>query len=160
MNKIEKSGMLVNADKEVVGWVNAGEEVEMKEGDVVVAHPKTAEKLGLAEQYKEMKAANKPAKAPKATADGEGKTRTRRVVPKTGAYTVVKTTAATLKEGEVAGERHAILTKLFDNTDFEDFWKDTPEKFEHPGRDGANKTFATTGLVSYAIDRGMIALAE
>jgi hypothetical protein len=108
-----------------------------------------------------MKAANKPVKAPKAaSADGEGKTRTRRVVPKTGAYTVVKTTAVNLKEGEEAGERHAILTKLFGNTDFATFWEGTPEKFEHPGRDGVAKSFATTGLVSYAIDRGMIALAE
>jgi hypothetical protein len=161
MSMIEKTGMLVNGAGEVLGWVNAGEECELKEGDVVVSHNKTAEKMGLTEKYTEMKAANKPVKAAKekSTADGESKPRTRKIIPKTGKYTVVKMTATRLKEGEEAGARHALLTKLFSNTSFEAFFDGAPEKFEHPGRDGVMKEHRTSSLVGYALDRGMIELA-
>lgn len=161
MSMIEKTGMLVNVDGEVLGWVNAGEECEMKEGDVVVSHPKTAEKLGLSSQYTEMKAANKPVKTKKVkaeSADG-AVARTRKVIPKTGNYTVLKATAAQLKEGEVAGVRNELLSKLLGGTSFEAFWEGAPEKFEHPGRDGTMKEHTTSGLVGYAIDRGMIEVA-
>ena len=158
---ILKTGMLVNGAGEVVGWVNAGEECEMKEGDVVVSHPKTAEKLGLAEQYAEMKAANKPVKTKKVTTESanDATPRIRKVIPKTGNYTVVKATAAQLKEGEVAGVRNELLSKLLNGTSFEAFWESVPEKFEHPGRDGTMKEHTTSGLVGDAIYRGMTDVA-
>lgn len=155
---IEKAGMLINAEKEVLGWVNAGDVIETKEGDIVVSHPKTAEKHGVAEQYATLKAENAPAKSKKAAAaDGDKAPRVRSVCPKTGSYTVVKARAADLKEGETAGERHAIFSKLLGGNDFEAFWDGTPETFQHPNRDGSEmKSFSTSGLVLYAIKRGMI----
>lgn len=158
METIDKAGMLVNANGEVIGWINAGDQVDIQEGDKIISHPKTAEKAGLLDQFKTLKAENAPKKATKVKAeDGEeGAKRSRRMAPKTGSYTVVKTTAAQLKEGEQSNQRHELLTKLFANTTFESFWEGTEEKFEHAGRDGSLKTFATSGLVCYAIDRGMI----
>ena len=157
MTKIEKAGMLVNAEKEVIGWVNAGDETELKEGDLVISHPKTAEKHGLLEQYAEMKAANAPKKEKKVKPEGEGKVRgPRTVCPKTGTYTVVKADAAVLKEGEESNARHEILSKLLNGSSFEAFWEGVPEKFEHLARDKSVKSFATSGLVVYAISRGMI----
>lgn len=158
MTKIEKAGMLINAEKAVIGWVNAGDEMDLNEGDLVVSHPKTAEKHGVAEQYVALKAENAPAKEKKAKkekAEGDA-TRTRKTCPMTGTYVVVKADAANLKEGEDATERHALLSKLLTGTSFDSFWKDAPEKFNHPARDGSEKTFSTSGLVLYAIDRGMI----
>lgn len=156
---VEKSGMLINAEKEIVGWVNAGDQIELKEGDLVVSHPSTAKKHGVLEQYNTMKADNAPKKEPKPKAEG-GATRTRTECPKTGIYEVAKAKAAELKEGEVAGPRHEILTKLLSGTSFEKFWEGTPETFEHPGREGDTKTFTTSGLVIYAIKRGMIVVKD
>lgn len=159
MTKIEKSGMLMNADKEVVGWVNAGDEVDLKEGDLVVSHPKTAEKHGVAEQFATMKAENAPKKERKAKTSTDGAKRTRSVCPRTGTYVVVKPDAAQLKEGETATVRNEILGKLLNGTSFDAFWADAPDTFEHPARSGEMKSFATSGLVNYAISRGMIEVA-
>ena len=71
MVTVEKAGMLVNAAGDVVGWVVAGAEVEMVEGDIVVTHHKSAEKAGLLEQFKALKEENKPAKAKKEAVEGE-----------------------------------------------------------------------------------------
>lgn len=146
---VEKAGVLVNKDKKVLGWVNKGDEVETKDGDTICSHPKTAEKLGIKEQYEALKAENAPKKEPKAKAEG---TRTRIAVPKEGTYTVVRKPGSADEDNE----RGRILTKLFSNTDFAVFFKDTPEKFSHPSREGEVKEFATTGLVAYCIKRGMI----
>ena len=151
---VEKSGVLVNANKEVIGWVNKGDTVEIKDGDTVCSHPKTAEKLGIKEQFEALKAENAPKKEPKEKK--EGATRTRIAVPKTGTYTVVRAVAAETKEGEAPTERDTILAKLFGNTSFEKFWDGMQEKFTHPSRTGEAKEFATSGLVAYAIKRGMI----
>jgi hypothetical protein len=45
---------------------------------------------------------------------------------------------------------------LASNTDFAAFWAAAPAKFNHAGRDGVTKEFATSGFVAYAINRGMI----
>lgn len=156
MITVEKAGMLINANKEVIGWVNKGDAVELAEGDLVVSHPKTAEKHGVTEQYATLKAENAPAKVKKEKADGEGKTRTRTVCPTTGTYTVVKADAAKTKEGEEPSVRNDLLGKLLSGNSFEAFWANAPESFDHPARDGSTKTFKTSGLVVYAINRGMI----
>lgn len=158
MIEVNTSGMLVNSDKEVIGWVNKGDNVELKNGDSIVSHHKTAEKMGLLEKFNEMKAENKPVKAPKAPkADGEGKVRSPRVaVPKTGTYTVVKI-AAMPEEGDTS-ERAVILRKLLTGTSFDAFWDGVAEKFSHPTRAGEMQEFATSGLVGYAIRRGMITI--
>ena len=62
----EKAGMLVGGDKEngfnVIGWVLAGDEYDCdtESGEALVTHHKTAEKLGLGDVFKEMKAENAP----------------------------------------------------------------------------------------------------
>lgn len=149
---VEKAGVLVNANKEVVGWVNKGDEITTKDGDTICSHPKTADKLGIREQYDTLKAENAPKKEPKAPKEGG---RTRIAVPKSGTYTVVRKPAS----AEEDNERGRLLAKLFGGNDFEDFWKGTPEKFVHPSRTGEAKEFATSGLVAYTIKRGMIEVA-
>ena len=156
----EKAGMLVGGDKEngfnVIGWVLAGDEYDCdtEAGEALVTHHKTAEKLGLGDVFKEMKAENAPSKAKKVTADGEKKTRApRKAVPKEGTYTVLK--AETLVSGDDC-ERKEIAQLLASNTDFAAFWAAAPAKFNHAGRDGVTKEFATSGFVAYAINRGMI----
>ena len=149
----EKAGMLVNKEGEVVTWILANDEYDSQEGDVLVTHHKTAEKMGLGDVFKEMKAENAPKKAAK-VADGEKKARApRTVVPKEGTYTVLK--AETLTAGEDC-ERKVIANLLASNTDFAKFWESAPAKFNHVGRDGTAKEFATSGFVAYAIKRGMI----
>lgn len=157
----EKAGMLVGGDKEngfnVIGWVLAGDEYDCdtEAGEALVTHHKTAEKLGLGDVFKEMKAENAPSKAPK-VADGEKKARApRKAVPKEGTYTVLK--AETLTAGDDC-ERKEIAKLLASNTDFAAFWAAAPSKFNHVGRDEVMKEFATSGFVAYAINRGMISV--
>lgn len=146
----EKSGMLINDEKEVIGWVLAGDEYDCKEGDQLVTHHKTAEKLGLGDVFKEMKAENAPKKETKAV---DGKPRSpRKPVPTTGTYTVVK--PDTLK-GEPC-ERTNIAQLLADNTDFATFWEKAPKTFKHVNRAGEEVEFKTSGFVAYAIKRGII----
>lgn len=144
----EKSGLHVNADNEVIGWVTKGSDVEMKEGDTLIVSAKTAQNRGLADVYAELKEQNKPAKVKK-----EGG-RARIAVPTTGTYTVVKNDFAA---GE-ACERQTIAQLLADNTSFADFWAKAPAKFTHVGRNGESKEFATSGFVGYCIRRGMISV--
>lgn len=157
----EKAGMLVGGNKEdgfnVIGWVLAGDEYDCEEGETLVTHHKTAEKLGLGNVFKEMKAENAPAKAKKeVSGDGEKKERAaRKPVPKEGTYTVLK--ADTLIAGDDC-ERKEIAQLLASNTDFAKFWEVAPAKFNHAGRDGVTKEFATSGFVAYAINRGMISV--
>ena len=156
----EKAGMLVGGTKEdgfnVIGWVLAGDEYDCdtEAGETLVTHHNTAEKLGLGDVFKEMKAENAPAKAKKEAVDGEKKERAaRKPVPKEGAYTVLK--AETLTAGDDC-ERKTIAQLLASNTDFAKFWEVAPAKFNHVGRDGVTKEFATSGFVAYAINRSMI----
>ena len=154
--EINKASMLVNADKEIVGWFNVGQEVDMKEGDQLVTHHKTAEKMGLLKQFEELKAANKPAKSEKSPkAEGEKAARTRADVPTEGSYTVVKTAAA---EDEDCERTRIFSLLLKECTTFEAFWAKAPKTFNHPARDGSIKEFTTSGAVSYAIRRGMITI--
>lgn len=157
----EKAGMLVGGNKEdgynVVGWVLAGDEYDCDtdSGEALVTHHKTAEKLGLGDVFKEMKAENAPSKAKKEVS-GEKKERApRKAVPKEGTYTVLK--AETLTAGENC-ERKEIAKLLASNTDFATFWAVAPAKFNHAGRDEVMKEFATSGFVAYAINRGMISV--
>jgi hypothetical protein len=155
----EKAGMLVGGNKEdgfnVVGWVLAGDEYDCNEDETLVTHHKTAEKFGLGDVFKEMKAENAPAKAPKVTANGEAKVRgPRKAVPKEGTYTVLK--PETLIAAGKAGKEVAQI--LADNTDLATFFAQAPEKFTQEARDGTSKEFATVSFVGYAIKRGMISI--
>ena len=140
---VEKAGLHINGDKEVIGWVAVGSEVDLKEGDVIVSHGKTAQKFGVAEQYTAMK----PKKTKK-----EGKGRT--IAPTSGSYTVLKS-GLTLKEDE----RSAVAKILLENNTFENFWASAPKSYKHVGRKGESKEFSTSGFVTYAIRRGMIEVA-
>ena len=155
----EKAGMLVAGNKEdgfkVIGWVMAGDEYECEEGDALVTHHKTAEKFGLGDVFKEMKAENAPAKVSKVVEDGEKKPRApRKPVPTEGTYTVLK--AETLAKAAAQGKEIAQI--LADNTDFAVFFEQAPAKFTQAGRDGVGKEFAATSFVAYAIKRGMISV--
>ena len=55
--------------------------------------------------------------------------------------------------------RTNIAKLLATSSTFEQFWAAAPAKFNHAGRNGEVKEFATSGFVAYAIKRGMIALA-
>jgi hypothetical protein len=151
----EKAGMLVGGNNQTgftaVDWVMAGEEYELQEGDILVTHHKTAQKYGLGDVYKEMKAENAPVKV----VDGDKKPRgPRQPVPKEGVYTVVK---PELLDGEPC-ERTDLCQLLASKTDLADFWAEAPKTFKHANRKGEAVEFLVSGLVGYAIKRGIIVL--
>jgi len=153
MATIEKAGMLVNGDKEVVGWVNAGDVVEMKEGDVVVSHFKTAEKMGLKAEFDSMKAENKPKKEKAEKAEGDKAPRVRTDVPETGPYTVLKPGYA---NDHANPDCAAVYTLLTSNTDFGTFFQNA-KAYNHIKRDGtAGGEVTPKAVAAYAIRRGVI----
>ena len=155
MSNTEKAGMLVNADGEVVGWVEAG--TEMQEGDVLISHHKSAEKAGLLEQFTALKAENKPAKAKKEKAEGESKAPRQRVdIPETGKYRVLKPGYASAHTNPVCAETYNLLTG---NTDLAVFFQNA-KNFNHIKRDGTEGALVTPkAVVAYALRRGVIELA-
>jgi hypothetical protein len=157
MSAVEKAGMMVNGAGEVLGWIEAGIDVEMQEGDVIISHHKSAEKAGLLEQFNELKTANKPVKAKKEKVEGEEKVARVRVdIPTEGAYTVLKPGyAASHTNPECA----AIYTLLTTNTNFADFFANA-KSYTHIKRDGsAGGEITPTAVAAYAIRRGVIAIA-
>lgn len=157
MTEVEKAGMLVNAEGEVVGWFNKGDEVDMQEGDVMITHHKSAEKAGLLEQFKTMKEENKPAKAAKAEGEaGEKKPRVRIDIPKEGKYNVLKPGYANTHTNPDAATAYKLLT---DNNDFAVFYQNF-KPYTHIKRDGsAGAEITANALISYALRRGVIELA-
>ena len=151
---ISKAGMLVNVDGQVIGWIDAGAEVEMKEGDVLISHHKSAEKAGLLEQFNELKAANKPVKAKKEKVEGEESTPRQRIdVPETGAYTMLKPNYGTDNTNPACA---AVYQLLSDNTRFEDFFTNA-KPYTHVKRDGsAGSEITPRAVVAYAIRRGAL----
>ena len=159
MTVVAKSGMVINAEKEILGWANKGDDYDMQDGDLLISHFKTAEKHGLLSEFNAMKEDNAPAKAERAPVDDDAEPAKRgpRVpCPREGAYVVNKPDTLTGKEED--NERQAIANALRDNTSFEAFWAAVPEKFNHTKRDGSVQEFATTGFVMYAISRGIISV--
>lgn len=155
METVSKAGMMVNAGGEVIGWVAAGSDMEMQEGDVVISHHKTADKAGLLEQFNSLKAENQPAKAKKEVVEGaEDKApRTRVDVPKTGSYTVVK---AGYANNHANPDCAAVYKLLTDNTDFAVFFENA-KPYTHIKRDGSEGAMvAPNAVVAYAIRRGVI----
>jgi hypothetical protein len=140
---VEKAGLHVTSENEVLGWVTIGMDIDMQEGDIVITHHKTAVKHGLGEEF----AANKPAKATKTG-------RTRKAVPMTGTYTVLKNKFA---EGDT--ERAAVGKLIVENHDLEKLFAAAPATFKNVGRNGEEKEFSTKGFVGYLINRGMIEVA-
>jgi hypothetical protein len=157
MAVIEKAGMLVNAANEVVGWLNKGDDVEMQEGDVVISHHKSAEKVGLLKQFKALKEENKPAKAPKVEGEaGEKKPRQRMDIPKEGKYKVLKPGYA---NDHTNPDCAAIYTMLTSNDDFGVFFQNA-KPYTHIKRDGsAGGEITPSAVVSYALRRGVIEVA-
>lgn len=156
----EKSGMVVNADNEVVGWVNAGEEADLREGDVLVTHHKTAEKMGLLEQFKAEKAANKPVKeAPAAEGeDAEKPKRTRSapvVIPDDATYTVHKPEFEATKD---EGARGVVFRALVANTSVAGFLAAAGEGYEHVKKDGTVVKYESMVCLRYAMKRGVISI--
>jgi hypothetical protein len=156
MVTVEKAGMLVNAAGDVVGWVAAGDEVEMVEGDIVVTHHKSAEKAGLLEQFKALKEENKPAKAKKEAVEGEAKApRSRVAIPETGAYKVLKEGYAGTHAPTAAAEIYNLLTQ---NTDLAVFFQNA-KPYTHVKRDGsAGGEITPKAVVGYALRRKVIEL--
>lgn len=154
MSAIEKSGMLVNVSGAAVGWVVAGADVEMAEGDVVISHHKTAEKAGLLEQFNSMKAENKPAKVKKEVVEGKEKpSRVRVDVPQTGTYTVVKAGYGAKDKNE---GRAAAFALVCGGTTFEEFFVNA-KSYTHIKRDGSEAAeVSPKEVMSYAIRRGVV----
>lgn len=102
MSGASKSGMVVSSAGEIIGWVNKGDDIDMQEGDTLVSHHKTAEKMGLLAEFNAIKADNAPVKEvkekaakapkePKLDADGNPIARVRRdPIPDTGTFEILK----------------------------------------------------------------------
>lgn len=144
--EIKRSGVHVNAENEIIGWVKAGTSVEMQDGDKVLSSASQAKKADQEEAYLRLKAENTRAK-------GTGTPRT--PVPMEGEYTVVKSGFG----GDTDGERDKVAHLLLSNSDFASFWAKAPKTFVHTNRKGEERVFETKGFVAYAIRRGMIATA-
>lgn len=157
MSAVDKAGMLVNGDGAVLGWIAAGTDVEMQEGDVIISHHKSAEKAGLLEQFNELKTANKPVKAKKEKVEGEDKApRVRIDVPTEGTYTVLKPAYA---NDHANPECAAVYTLLTSNTDFAEFFANA-KTYTHIKRDGtAGGEVTPQAVAAYAIRRGVIEVA-
>lgn len=159
----EKSGMVVNANKEVIGWVNAGEEVDLREGDTLVTHHKTAEKMGLGEQFKAEKAANAPAKTSKTegaegTEGGEKPKRTRSApvaIPEDATYTVKN---ADFKAAKEEGARGDVFRVLVNNTCVKDYLAIAKDGYSHTKKDGTVVKFDGMTCLRYAMKRGVISI--
>jgi len=153
MATIEKAGMLVNGSGDVIGWVNAGDDVEMKEGDVVVSHFKTAEKLNLKAEFDALKAENKPKKEKAEKAESDKTPRVRTEVPESGPYTVLKAGYANDHSNPACA---AVYTLLTSNNDFATFFENA-KPYNHIKRDGTQGDEVTPKAVAaYAIRRGVI----
>lgn len=159
MTVAEKSGMVVNSEKEVIGWVNAGEEVDLRDGDMIVSHHKTAEKLGLADEFKAQKADNAPAKEVKESKEeGDKVVRTR--VPKIAisddaTYTVIKPDFDAAKD---EGARGDVFKALLANTSVADF-KAVAVPYKHVNREGVEtREVSVMECFHYAIKRGVISI--
>lgn len=154
MSVVEKAGMMVNADGEVLGWIDAGADVEMQEGDVIISHHKSAEKAGLLAQFNELKAENKPAKAKKEKVEGEEKAPRARIdVPTEGKYTVLKPGYA---NEHANPDCAAVYTLLTGNTSFAEFFANA-KSYTHVKRDGsAGGEVTPQAVAAYAIRRGVI----
>jgi hypothetical protein len=157
----EKAGMLVGTDAdgaaEVIGWVMAGDEYDLREGETLVTHHKTAEKLGVGDAFKEMKAENAPVKTKKEKVEGEPVERKPRGprVERTGAYTINK---PDLLNGDPC-ERTDLCNLIKQCTTVEQFKESAPKTFKHVGRDGVMKELSTAGFLGYLFKREIIVSA-
>jgi hypothetical protein len=146
---VEKAGLHVTGDNEVLGWVAVGTDIDLQEGDVVITHHKTAVKHGLGEEFATEKAANKPTKV---TGD-----RTRKAIPTTGTYTVLNADFRACNTQDVRGEVYRFIR---DNNRIEAFYEKYPKGYVFVGaRDGKEKTCSAKECIRYAITRGMIEVA-
>jgi hypothetical protein len=157
----EKAGMLVGTNEEgaveVIGWVMAGDECDLREGETLVTHHKTAEKLGVGDVFKEMKAENAPAKTKKEKAEGEVTERKPRGprVERVGAYTINK---PDLLNGDPC-ERTDLCNLIKQCTTVEQFKEAAPKTFKHVGRDQTTKELSTAGFLGYLFKREIIVSA-
>ena len=160
----EKSGMLVNADNEIIGWVNAGDEAGLREGDVLVTHHKTAEKMGLLEAFKAEKAANKPVKEVVVTkgeecAEGEEKPKRTRsapiVIPEGATYTVHNAEFDATKD---EGARGDVFRALVGNTSVAGFLEVAKDGYEHTKKDNSVVKYDGMTCLRYALKRGVISI--
>jgi hypothetical protein len=160
----DKAGMLVGTTDEgaveVIGWVMAGDEYDLREGETLVTHHKTAEKLGVGDVFKEMKAENAPVKAKKAKNEKvEGEVTERKPrgprVERVGAYTINK---PELLEGDPC-ERTDLCNLIKQCTTVEQFKESAPKTFKHSGRDGVMKELSVAGFLGYLFKRDIIVSA-
>ncbi len=161
----EKAGMLVGTAEdgktaEVIGWVMAGDEYDLREGEVLVTHHKTAEKLGVGDVFKEMKAENAPVKAKKEKEKAEGDVAERKprgprveVAPEMD-YTVLKADFdATTDEGP-RGEAFRLMMQCTNVGKY----LEVCNGYTHTKKDGGETLINGEACLRYAIKRGAIAL--
>jgi hypothetical protein len=158
----EKAGMLVGTDAngqpEIVGWVNKGDEYDLQEGDTLVTHHKTAEKLGLGDAFKEMKADNAQVKEkgePKEKGERKPRQPKYEITPEM-TYTVLKADFAAAGEEGERGEAYKILLA---NTSVAGFLENC-KGYTATKKDGTNVTFSADACLRYAVKRGAISKPE
>lgn len=135
--------LLINSQQQVVGFYKTKKEMgELKEGDTVIKTLKAAKEQGFGDKWVELRPKKERA---------EGAKRTRVVVPKEGAYTVVKSTA--VRKGDNA-DRNDQFELLFSKTRLEDFFAEAKEF-----NAGEKMKVTPASLVGYAIRKGIIQLA-
>jgi hypothetical protein len=156
----DKAGMLVGTDAdgavEVIGWVMAGDEYDLREGETLVTHHKTAEKLGVGDVFKEMKAENAPVKAKKEKVEGEPSERAARerfeLTPEMN-FEVLRPDFVAATTEDDRGETYRLL---FDLKNVGKFFEATKGYKFIGERDGKEKFCTARECVVYAFKRGAI----
>lgn len=155
-----KGGALAvtNADGSVSldTWINVGDEYELAEGETLVTHHKTAEKLGVGDTFKAMKEANTVAKPKKEkVADsGERAARVKLVLTEDMNYEVVNAEFSAAKTEDVRG---TFFKQMFGMTNVGEFIK-AATGYTHSRKDGTQIEISAEEGLRYAIRRGAIKL--
>jgi hypothetical protein len=154
----EKAGMLVGTGEdgavEVIGWVMQGDEYDLREGETLVTHHKTAEKLGVGDAFKEMKAENAPVKAKKEVVEGVERTPRERfeLTPEMN-FEVLREDFVAATTQDARGETYRLLFEL---KNVGKFFEATKGYNFIGERDGKEKFCTARECVVYAFKRGAI----
>lgn len=149
----EKAGMLINDNKEIIGWVMVGEDYDYNEGDVLITHHKTAEKFGLSDEFKEMKAENQPQEESQEEPAVEKKTRIRCELTDDMTFEILRPDFVAASTEDARGETYRLLFEL---KNVGEFLKATKGYSFIGARDKVEKFCTARECIMYAWKRGAI----
>jgi hypothetical protein len=162
----DKAGLLVangeDGTVEIIGWVMKDEEYELNEGEALITHFKTAEKLGILEVFNQMKAENTPVKTKKVKDEnGEPVERKPRapkleLTPEMNYKVINENFDATSS----ANEGRAAAFKLLLQCDNIGKYLEVCKGYTHEKRDGTTNDVSAEECIRYAIKRNVIALDQ